>query len=66
MQDKTTIVSGSGYNVKGIAHNNDECLPSGRIYTFTITDSYGDGICCEYGEGSYKLSLGETTFIQGG
>lgn len=25
-------------------------------YTFTITDAYGDGICCSYGNGSYTLS----------
>ena len=24
-------------------------------YTFTINDSYGDGICCTYGPGSYRL-----------
>ncbi|WP_053002547.1 T9SS type A sorting domain-containing protein [Kordia jejudonensis] len=27
----------------------DEC------YTFTILDSYGDGICCLYGAGTYRL-----------
>lgn len=30
------------------------CLNDG-CYTFTIFDSFGDGICCEYGEGSYEL-----------
>jgi len=24
-------------------------------YTFTILDSYGDGICCSYGEGYYRI-----------
>jgi len=34
------------------------CLPDG-CYTFTIKDSYGDGMCCSYGNGSYSLkSLG--------
>ncbi|NQX86398.1 MAG: T9SS type A sorting domain-containing protein, partial [Flavobacteriaceae bacterium] len=28
---------------------NDAC------YTFVLTDSYGDGICCDYGNGSYTL-----------
>uniref|UniRef100_A0A7S4SDK2 Uncharacterized protein n=1 Tax=Ditylum brightwellii TaxID=49249 RepID=A0A7S4SDK2_9STRA len=36
------------------------------VYTFFISDNYGDGICCEHGSGSYNLSLGETTFIEGG
>ena len=30
------------------------CLSDG-VHTFTITDGYGDGICCSYGSGSYKL-----------
>ncbi|MEM6394713.1 MAG: zinc-dependent metalloprotease [Bacteroidota bacterium] len=31
------------------------CLVNG-CYDFQITDSYGDGICCEYGEGSIRLT----------
>ena len=30
--------------------NSDEC------YTFVINDSYGDGICCQYGTGSYSIT----------
>ena len=30
------------------------CFDDGQ-YTFTIYDSYGDGICCEFGDGSYTL-----------
>ncbi len=33
---------------------NDYCLEDG-CYTFTIFDSYGDGICCSYGDGSYEV-----------
>ena len=35
-------------------------------YTFTITDSYGDGICCSYGNGSYTLSTDDGTIVSGG
>ncbi|MCO6487981.1 MAG: T9SS type A sorting domain-containing protein [Phaeodactylibacter sp.] len=35
-------------------------------YTFTIFDSYGDGICCAYGSGSYTLSDGTNTIASGG
>jgi len=30
------------------------CLPS-ACFDFTIYDTYGDGICCQYGSGSYEL-----------
>jgi PKD repeat protein/photosystem II stability/assembly factor-like uncharacterized protein len=30
------------------------CLRDG-CYTFTINDSYGDGICCSFGQGSYAV-----------
>lgn len=35
-------------------------------YTFTINDTYGDGICCSYGNGSYTLSNGGTVLASGG
>ena len=35
-------------------------------YTFTITDSYGDGICCSYGAGSYTVSSSSGTMFSGG
>ena len=33
----------------------DFCLNTG-CYDFTIFDTYGDGICCSYGTGSYDVS----------
>jgi len=33
-----------------------EITNSNECYTFTINDSYGDGICCQYGTGSYSIS----------
>ena len=35
-------------------------------YTFTIYDSYGDGICCNYGQGYYSLVLNGTEIANGG
>lgn len=35
-------------------------------YTFTITDVYGDGICCSYGNGSYTLTGSTGTLVSGG
>ena len=31
------------------------CLAEGDCYTFTIFDSYNDGICCDFGEGSITI-----------
>lgn len=38
----------------------DEC------HTFTIYDSYGDGICCGYGNGSYSILLNGVEVATGG
>ena len=35
-------------------------------YTFTIYDTYGDGICCSYGQGYYSLLLNGTEIANGG
>ena len=35
--------------------NITQCLPEG-CYTVTVFDSYGDGLCCQYGEGSYVVT----------
>ena len=35
-------------------------------YTFTINDTFGDGICCAYGEGYYNLLLNGTLLATGG
>ena len=34
-------------------------------YTFKITDEYGDGICCSYGNGSYEVKLGNKVLVSG-
>jgi len=31
------------------------CVPPAK-YSFIIEDSHGDGMCCKYGDGSYKVS----------
>ncbi|WP_299180566.1 reprolysin-like metallopeptidase [uncultured Aquimarina sp.] len=61
------IASGGTYGSQpdGSTISITECLDAGS-YTFTINDSYGDGICCSYGNGSYILSAGSTTLASGG
>jgi hypothetical protein len=59
-----TVGSGSGYG-NNTTYNTTLCLPNGS-YTFTINDTYGDGICCSYGNGSYSVKKGSTTLASGG
>ncbi|MEQ9209686.1 MAG: M4 family metallopeptidase, partial [Pseudomonadales bacterium] len=63
----TTVASGGTYGSQadGSTLNLNINLTAGD-YTFTINDSYGDGICCSYGSGSYTLSSGSTTIKTGG
>ena len=63
----TTIASGGTYGSQadGSTLNLNINLDAGD-YTFTISDSYGDGICCSYGNGSFTLSSGSSTIATGG
>ncbi len=50
-----TLLSGGPYaDGDKTAKTSKVCLPDG-CYTFKIYDSYGDGICCQYGEGYYRI-----------
>ncbi len=62
----TTLFSGSGYTNSSSDISNIYCLDAG-CYTFEIRDSYGDGICCSYGYGSYNIKSNTgATLISGG
>ena len=67
--DGTTIGSGGTYGNEpdGSTIAFDFCLDEG-CYDFTINDSYGDGICCQYGQGSYSVVNNDTgaTLASGG
>lgn len=60
----TVVESGNGYG-NNTTYTFNWTLPADN-YTFTINDSYGDGICCSFGNGSYELSSGGTVFASGG
>lgn len=61
----STIASGSGYTNTNTTYTEDLCLADGS-YTFTIYDSYGDGICCSQGNGSYNFSTLSESLASGG
>ncbi|WP_430410771.1 S8 family serine peptidase [Kordia sp.] len=66
----TVVASGGTYasQADGSTLNIDVgCLDDG-CYDFTITDAYGDGICCSFGNGSFTLTNNDSgaTLASGG
>merc|ERR1712003_500024 len=57
--------NGSGYSDANTLYTINMCLASDE-YTFTITDAYGDGICCSYGNGGYIIKVDGTELVNGG
>ena len=43
----------------------EKCVPHGT-YTFKIVDKYGDGICCRYGLGFFRVWLDDREVLNGG
>tara|TARA_Y100000588_G_scaffold278305_1_gene294938 strand:+ start:13625 stop:17209 length:3585 start_codon:yes stop_codon:yes gene_type:complete len=59
------VANGSQYtNNYGIENFSSMLLPGD--YVWTIYDSWGDGICCAGGTGSYELRLNENVIAAGG
>jgi trimeric autotransporter adhesin len=54
------LAGGSGYSdtLRGQEVVLDKvCVPTNACYTFVIRDSQGDGLCCNMGEGNYKIDI---------
>ncbi|KAL7500690.1 hypothetical protein ACHAWT_008545 [Skeletonema menzelii] len=43
----------------------EKCVPHGT-YKFKIVDNYGDGICCRYGQGFFRIWLDDREVLNGG
>ena len=59
------LYTGGPYSAANTVHTENFCLPDG-CYSFVIYDSYGDGICCAYGQGYYQIKKGEVVLAYGG
>ena len=59
------VFSGQGYD-SDIQIVMPLCLPEGPAYTFIIFDTWGDGICCDYGNGSFTISYDGVQVGSGG
>ena len=63
-QSSNVVVSGGGY-ASNETYSEAICLADGD-YSLTVSDSYGDGMCCSYGSGSYTLEVEGITVASGG
>jgi PKD repeat protein len=63
----TILYSGGPYTGANTVYTATWDFSEFDCYTFTIYDQYGDGICCAYGQGYYKLKdVNNVVLIQGG
>lgn len=60
----SVVASGSGYS-SNTTYNVPICAPDG-CYSFDIFDSFGDGICCSEGNGSYSVTNSAGTVVASG
>lgn len=54
--DGTVLYSGGPYTLGQTFIEEYLCLGVGLCYTFSIFDSFNDGLCCDFGQGNYRLS----------
>ena len=53
------------YSDTNTFHTTDYCATDAE-YSFVINDTWGDGICCGYGSGAYKITDDEGVVVEGG
>ena len=63
--DGAVVASGGPYPDVATSYEESICVGDG-CYAFTINDSFGDGICCAFGEGSYTVSSDGVVLASGG
>ena len=59
------VAQGGPYGVAATEYVEQVCLGAG-CYTFSLFDSFGDGICCAYGDGAYTISSNGLELGSGG
>jgi len=63
-KNNVNIIAGGPY-AEAKLYSTSKCVDVGS-YEFTIYDTYGDGICCVEGNGSYNITVGTTAIKSGG
>ena len=60
------VVDDGGNMIASGGSNSAELCVDATCYTFTMYDSFGDGMCCSYGDGSYLVQDGNGTTLASG
>mmetsp|Transcript_13172 Transcript_13172/g.28436 ORF Transcript_13172/g.28436 Transcript_13172/m.28436 type:complete len:746 (+) Transcript_13172:167-2404(+) len=63
--DGEEVARGGPYDTAGILYSKRICVPDAE-YSFVISDSWGDGICCGYGGGSFVITYNGDEVGNGG
>merc|ERR1712154_172405 len=58
-------MGGNGFTEKRKTYTLTHCLPYGD-YLFTIYDTAGNGMCCDYGPGGFNVYANEILLEKGG
>ena len=59
--DGMRVYTSNRYSNRFTQYSEKFCISKEEPHLFKIIDSYGDGICCAYGQGNYSIELnGET------
>jgi len=64
-QTKAIVASRSDFE-RNKTHNDMVCIDRGKDYVFTVRDKWKDGICCNYGWGSYSVFVDGKEIFYGG
>lgn len=54
------------YTLANTTYRDTLCIPNNACLLFTMMDSYGDGLCCTYGNGQFQLFWNGTLTASGG
>ncbi len=58
-ENNTVIANGGPYSDLSssgtLAHNENVTLNNSGCYAIEVNDSYGDGMCCDFGQGSFEI-----------
>lgn len=61
------VLNSDGVTVLTGTFNSDQvCVPDTACLEFVISDAFGDGICCGYGEGSFNVLVNGVSVGSGG